>query len=292
MPEVNERTTPALRVGFVGLGDQGGPMARAVAEAGHSLHTWVRRPDSLQVLAGVSHTVHDHLADLASECDVICLCLPEDSDVRSVVFDKGLLANMKPGAVLVNQGTGLPQFAVELAKAAAPRDIAVLDAPVSGGRAAAVAKTLTTMVGGDHATAEKCRGVFESFSANVVYLGSPGTGQVAKLLNNTLMMMNQRNIEEVLALAAQLDLGQGPLLEALGSGSASSVALQALGTAITLDNAAHLQSLELIDMDLFAAAMAASDIESAAVTARAVAGAQGLTALMRSVSRGPEGSGT
>jgi len=276
-------TNTPEQIGFIGLGDQGGPMARAVGEAGHELHAWARRPASLDVLDGVPHTSHETVTDLAAACDIVCLCLPEDTDVRAIVVDGGLLASMRPGSVLVNHGTGLPAFAQELTRICAARDVHVLDAAVSGARAGALTKTLTTMVGRDETQAERCKRVFASFSANIVYMGDAGSGQLAKLFNNTLMMLNQRSIEEIIEVAQRVDLNLPKLLQALGTGSASSAALKALNTAITIDNAEHLTKLQLIDMQLFADAVAPHDAHADDVTARAIAGTNGLATLARTV---------
>jgi hypothetical protein len=94
---------------------------------------------------------------------------------------------MRPGSVLVNHGTGLPAFALEMTRLAKEYGVEVLDAPVSGGHAGAVAKTLVTLVGGEPAIIDRCRPVFDSFSSKVAVMGGAGTGQTAKLINNALL---------------------------------------------------------------------------------------------------------
>ena len=148
-------------------------------------------------------------------------------------MDGGLLAAMRPGSVLVNHGTGLPAFAAEMTRLAAGHGVDVLDAPVSGGRAGAVARQLTTIVGGDAAVVQRLRPFFETFSKKVAHMGGPGAGQAGKLINNALLMANQKNIADLLAIAQQLDIEIPALVDVLRSGTAASVALQALGTAIT-----------------------------------------------------------
>ena len=146
-------TTPPVagaprRIGWIGLGDQGAPMARAIADASFELHVWVRRAASLEALAGVPYVVHDTLADLGSSIDALGLCLRVDADIDDVLLAGGLLDALRPGTVVVNHGTGLPELARTLTARAAVRGVAVLDAPVSGGRPGAEARTLTTIVGG------------------------------------------------------------------------------------------------------------------------------------------------
>lgn len=266
-------------VGFIGLGDQGAPIAQAIADGGFPLHVWARRPQSLKVLDGYSHTAHETVAELAAASEVVGLCLSEDSDTIEVADRGGLLRNMHHGAVLVNHGTGLPQAARELAQLAAAHGVDVVDAPVSGGHAVAVARQLTTMVGGDRSAVERVTPVFETFSKSVIHVGPTGAGQYAKLFNNALMMMNHKNAIDVLRLAEKLDLPVQPLLDVLRSGSAASFALQAVGPSITSENVQHLQSLELIDMQLFTGAVEDLGSQATPVIDRATSGARELDEL-------------
>jgi 3-hydroxyisobutyrate dehydrogenase-like beta-hydroxyacid dehydrogenase len=110
MPTAAIQAAPPTAVGWVGLGDQGAPMARAIAEAGFELHVWVRRPQSLQALHGLPYVVHDTLAELGEASEAVGLCLRVDSDITDVMIDGGLLERLKPGSVIVNHGTGLPGF--------------------------------------------------------------------------------------------------------------------------------------------------------------------------------------
>jgi hypothetical protein len=115
-----------------------------------------------------------------------------------------------------------------------------------GARAGALARTLTTMVGGPEPVAKGCMPIFEAFLAHVLYMGGPGAGQHAKLLNNT-MMTNQTSVEDVVELASDLNMNAPALVTLLQFGSASSLTLKALNHAITTDNVNHLQELELLD---------------------------------------------
>ena len=274
-------TTPPVagaprRIGWIGLGDQGAPMARAIAEAGFELHVWVRRAASLEALAGVPYVVHDTLADLGSSIDALGLCLRVDADIDDVLLAGGLLDALRPGTVVVNHGTGLPELARTLTARAAVRGVAVLDAPVSGGRPGAEARTLTTIVGGDAGVVERMRPVFDSFSATVVHMGDAGAGQIGKLINNALLMMNQQNVQLVLRLARELQLDTGALIGLLLSGTGSSFALQALGGAVTVENAPHLSALQVIDMELFDQAVASLGVSTPVISARAMQGAEDL----------------
>jgi 3-hydroxyisobutyrate dehydrogenase-like beta-hydroxyacid dehydrogenase len=180
-------------VGFVGLGDQGLPMATAIAEAGFHLHAWARHPGSLDALVGVPHVCHDSLAALAADSDVVCLCVSTDQDVMDLLGSE-LVAALRPGSVVVNHGTGTPANAVTMADTCATARLEFLDAPVSGGHDGAVARKLTTMVGGPPAAVDRCDPIFRTFSTHVAHLGAHGAGQLAKLINNALMMMNHGSV--------------------------------------------------------------------------------------------------
>jgi len=114
-----------LSVGFVGLGDQGLPMAKAIAEAGFPLHVWARRPESLLALGDTPHLPHDDVQSLAASCDVVALCVSTDEDVLRIVLD-GLLPGLRAGSVVVNHGTGTPRNAERLTELCADRGVDVL----------------------------------------------------------------------------------------------------------------------------------------------------------------------
>ena len=242
-------------VGFIGLGDQGAPIAQAIAEAGYPLHAWARRPESLETLGGVPYTSHASVAELAAISDVVGLCLVKDSDNVEVAVEGGLLANMRRGTVLINHGTGLPREARRLTELAAPYGISVVDAPVSGGHTVALAHQLTTIAGGPKDVVDELIPLLETFSKTVIYTGPTGAGQLGKLFNNALLMMNHENLSELLDLAHALDMPLAPLLDLLRSGSAASFALHAIGPSITSANVQHVRDLELKDMHLFTGAV-------------------------------------
>lgn len=273
-----------MEVGFIGLGDQGLPMAVAVADAGFGLHVWARRPESLERLRTVPATAHDSPEHLAAACDVVALCVRGDEDVLQLLAD-GLLAGLRPEAVVVNHGTGTPGGAVRISDACAKANVLALDAPVSGGRAAAEAKALTVLVGGPDEALERYAPVLATFSAHVVLMGGAGSGQMAKLFNNALLMLNQAAIAELVELAAGTGTDPERLVEALRLGSASSRALQLLGEMVNFETVDHLSAVEDLDAHLFAAAMTESGLDAGAVVARAHAGARGLPALISRLPR-------
>lgn len=290
-PAITPGTGSELRVGWVGLGDQGAPMARAIAEAGFELNIWVRRETSLAALDGLPYIRHDTLAALGAASDVVGLCLREDSDIEDVLTAGGLLGSLRPGSILINHGTGLPGYATALTERAAETGVLVLDAPVSGGRAGAVARQLTTIVGGPGRALARVRPVFEAFSKKVAHMGAAGSGQTGKLINNALLMMNQKNVQDILALGSNLDLDVGALMDLLLSGTGRSFALEALTGAVTTTNAEHLKVLQIIDMDIFAEAMTSLGQDVTGIDNYARAGAGGLPSAARIIASAPA-SGT
>lgn len=274
---------PSLNIGFIGLGDQGGPMARAIGESGLKLHVWARRPQSLEAVAGIPHTAHASVTTLAAACDIVGLCLRDDSDIWDILDRDGLLKALKPGTIVINHGTGDPDENRRIASYLDDAKVIFLDAPVSGGRPGAVARTLTTFVGGDAAAFKHCEPVFRTFSTQAVHMGGSGSGQVAKLLNNALTMTNLKNAVDVFGFADKLGLNIASLFDAVSVSSGSSVVLRALGTAITPEIAPHLQDLMKKDIEHFADAMVAKGLDPSEVVERGLGGANGLLDLVQRV---------
>lgn len=276
---MSDATTDIRAVGFIGLGDQGLPMATAVAEAGYELHVWARRPQSLQALSATPHVAHDTVAELGAACDVVGLCVSTDGDVLRLASEE-LLQVMRRGAVIVNHGTGLPRNAVRLSELAAEHGVDALDAPVSGGRPAAAARTLTTLVGGPEDVVARCTPLFEAFAAHVVRSGDTGAGQMAKLVNNALLMVNQAAIADVVALGIEAGIDPVTLVEGLKLGSATSAALTLLNTMVTPDTVDHLSGVEALDMEIFNEAMRDAGVAAELTTERGLSGARRLPELI------------
>ena len=219
---------PAQRVGFVGLGDQGAPIARRIAAAGFPLGVWARRPESLESFAGTAAFTASTLEQLGDWSDVVGVCVVNDDDVRQVVLSPGgLLDGMRRGSCLVVHSTVAPATCEELGAAASPRGVAVIDAPVSGGAAGASAGTLAVMVGGPAPEVDRVRPVLESFAGLLVHLGPLGAGQRAKIVNNLLFTAILALSAEAITAGGAMGLSEPALLEALVGGSSSSFALRA-----------------------------------------------------------------
>jgi 3-hydroxyisobutyrate dehydrogenase-like beta-hydroxyacid dehydrogenase len=151
--------------------------------------------------------------------------------------------------------------------------VGYLDAPVSGGRPGAVARTLTTMVGGEQSAFDRCQPIFDSFSRKVAHMGPVGTGQLAKLLNNALTMTNLKNAADVFGLAHRLGIDLPQFQDLIAVSSGSSAILQAIGTQIDATAAVHLQSLMRKDIEHFADAIRDRGFDPSEVRARGLGGA-------------------
>jgi len=266
---------PIQRVGFIGLGDQGGPMAIAIADAGFNLHVWARRQASLDVLDGVPHVAHASPDELVRACDILSLVLNDDRDVSDILGGPGVFDVLKPGAVVVNHGTGDPNENRRIASMLAAAGVMYLDAPVSGGRPAAVARTLTTMVGGDESAYQRCLPVFTAFSGKCAYMGRSGNGQMTKLLNNALTMTNLKNVVDVFTLAQGLGVDLCDFYGVIRASSGSSRILEALPQ-MTETLASHLQGLMKKDIEHFADGVRSHGNDPTDLRDRGLAGALGL----------------
>ncbi|WP_306320076.1 MULTISPECIES: NAD(P)-dependent oxidoreductase [unclassified Streptomyces] len=212
--------------GFIGLGSQGAPMARRILDAGLPLTLWARRAASLEPFAGTKADVAATPAELAAACDVVGVCVVGDTDVEEVVLgEAGVLAGLRPGAVLAVHSTVHPDTCRRLGALAAERGAHVVDAPVSGGGPAAGEGKLLVMAGGESEAVERCRPVFETYGDPVVHLGPLGAGQVTKILNNTLFTANFGLAASALALGRRLGVEPERFAEVAGHGSAASFAL-------------------------------------------------------------------
>lgn len=231
-----------MRIGFIGLGSQGAPMARRIVDAGYVTTLWARRPASLEPFAGTAAKIAGSPAELARASDLVCLCVVGDADIDEVTGgESGVLSGMRAGGIIAVHSTVHPDTCRRLAEQAAANRVSVVDAPVSGGGPAAEAGRLLVMVGGDEDAVERCRPVFESYADPVVHLGGLGSGQLTKLLNNLLFTANLGTAATALALGEALGVSAARLAEVVSRGSASSFALNSIqGSGGTLDRLAGL----------------------------------------------------
>jgi len=218
------------RIGFIGLGIMGKPMARNLIKAGYSLTVHNRSRGAVDEL------VRDGAKDgrtpraVAEEADIIITMLPDSPDVQQVVTGPGgVLEGLRKGAALVDMSTISPMVTQELAKAVRAKGAEMLDAPVSGGEKGAIDATLSIMVGGPEETFARVKPVFEAMGKNIVYIGASGAGQVTKACNQIVVALTIQAVSEALTLAAKAGVDTGKVRQALLGGFAQSRILDVHG---------------------------------------------------------------
>jgi 2-hydroxy-3-oxopropionate reductase len=216
-----------MKVGFIGLGVMGRPMAGHLAAAGHELHVWARRRQSAEGLPAVWH---DTPAQLGAACDVVFTIITSSADVERVALgENGLIHGMAADSVLVDCSTIAPEAARRVAAALAARGIHLLDAPVSGGAQGAIDATLAIMAGGDAAVLERVRPLLDCLGQRIVHVGPNGAGQVAKACNQMIMVAAIEAVAEAMRLAGAAGVDPARVRQALSGGSAASRVLEVMG---------------------------------------------------------------
>ncbi len=209
-----------MRIGFIGLGNMGGHMARNLlaADAGYELSVFDVVPELMAAVAGSEPSTS--VAEVSQNRDVIISMLPAGKHVREVYMgDDGVLANAAEGTLLVDCSTIDPATARDVAAAARDRGLGMLDAPVSGGTAGAEAGTLTFIVGGEAAVLERARAVLSVMGRNIFHAGAAGAGQIAKICNNMLLAVHMAGTAEALALGVANGLDPAVLSDVMKQSS-------------------------------------------------------------------------
>jgi 3-hydroxyisobutyrate dehydrogenase len=233
-----------LRIGFVGLGNLGAPMAHLIAHEGWPLSLYARRHEQLDLFARTGATRVASLTELGAASDLVCVMVGHDREVDDVVEAGGLLAAIRPGGIVAIHSTVHPDTCRRLAELGRRCGVTVIDAPVAGGGAiqalcvslglplsdpllAAPGRSvqpgkLAVMVGGDPDSFERCRPVFESFGDPICLMGDAGSGQVTKLVNNLLAYANIGVAAAAFELGAKLGLDLDSFDRIVANGSAAS----------------------------------------------------------------------
>lgn len=212
-----------MRVGFIGLGAMGLPMATRLGEQGHTLVTMVHRDRTrASALEAYGTSVVETPADVARDSEVVITILPADRELRAVAIGPGgLVEAMRPGQSLIDMTTATPATLADVADTLRPLGVDVLDAPVSGGTTAAAAGTLTIMVGGESPTLEQCRPLLEAMGT-IVHVGGLGQGKVVKLVNQALAAVHLLAIGEAFALGVRCGARPETLYEVIKTSSGAS----------------------------------------------------------------------
>jgi 3-hydroxyisobutyrate dehydrogenase len=216
----------ATRVGWIGTGVMGLSMCGHVLDAGYAVTVHNRTRERAEPLVEKGATWADTPAAVAAASDVVCSIVGYPADVREVILgDAGALSGANAGAVLVDLTTSEPSLAVEIAGRAAEKDVASVDAPVSGGDVGARNATLSIMVGGDEEAVERVRPLLEVMGKTIVRQGGPGAGQHTKMVNQTLIASGMIGVCEALLYAYKAGLDLETVLESVAPGAAGSWSL-------------------------------------------------------------------
>jgi 3-hydroxyisobutyrate dehydrogenase-like beta-hydroxyacid dehydrogenase len=219
-----------VKVGFIGVGNMGGPMCRNIIKrSNHQVTVFDLNAAAVKACTDLGATAAKSIAEVTQGADVVMTSLPMPKDVEAVALgDGGVLASIAKGQTYIDLSTNAPSMVKKIGAAMAAKGIAMLDAPVSGGTTGAEAATIAIMVGGDKKVFDDALPVLQSFSANVIHMGELGTGTVAKLVNNMLAFCNAAAAAEGLMLGVTAGLDPKKLIQVVSSSSGNSNAFKSL----------------------------------------------------------------
>lgn len=226
-----------LRVGWIGTGVMGAPMAGHLFAAGHPVTVYNRSKEKTAKLVEKGAVWADTPADVTKRSDVVFTIVGFPSDVRETYLGKnGVCSVLSKGQIAVDMTTSPPSLAKEIAAAAAEKGAIALDAPVSGGQIGAEGAKLTIMVGGEPDAYNKVLPLFQKMGKNVTHLGGPGSGQHCKMVNQILIAGHMLALAESLTYAKHCGINPQTALDAVSAGAAGSWALSNLGPRILKDD--------------------------------------------------------
>ena len=208
-----------MRVGFIGLGNMGAPMAGFVRQAGFPLMVHDLRRNAAAPLIERGGAWADTPREVAAQCDVVCVCVPGPPEMRTVILGAGgVLEGVRSGSIVIDHTTNDPDVVRDVGAALAARGAQLLDAPLDGGREGAVEGQLTLFVGGPEQTLRSVKPVLDTFSRAVVWVGELGAGSVTKIVHNALAMSVDLLIAECMTLGVKAGVAMPRLVEAFGAG--------------------------------------------------------------------------
>lgn len=213
-------------IGFIGIGVMGRSMAGHLLNAGYPLHVYNRTQFKAQDLIDRGAQWQDTPGQVAAEADVIITIVGFPNDVEAVYLgEDGIISNAKSGSIVIDMTTSDPNLAASIAEQAKAKGIGALDAPVSGGDIGAREARLSIMVGGDEASFEKAKPLFDIMGKNIVYQGPAGSGQHTKMCNQIAIASGMMAISESMAYAKKSGLNPETVLKSIESGAAGSWSL-------------------------------------------------------------------
>ena len=219
-----------MRIGFIGLGNMGSELVRHLLAAGHTLVTYARGERSRAHASRLGLNLLASPAEVAQVSEVVFTMVTAGSDVESVALGpEGLVQGASPGMIHVDMSTISPAIARDVARRLGVRGVAMLDAPVSGGVAAAKTASLTIFVGGDQAVFERARPLLACLGKSIFHMGPSGTGQVTKLANQIAQLACLQGAAEALLFAREQGANPARVREAIMTGYGASRMLDVLG---------------------------------------------------------------
>lgn len=217
-----------MKVGFIGLGIMGKPMSKNLMKAGHQLFICDFNTVVKDEMVTLGAKVAENGAEVARECNVIITMLPNSPHVRTVALGKGgIIETAKPGIVVIDMSSIDPMESQSIGAILAEKGIELMDAPVSGGEPKAIDGTISVMVGGKKETFDKYYDLLMTMAGSVVYVGSLGSGNVAKLANQIIVALNIAAVSEGLTLASKAGVNPDLVFQAIRGGLAGSTVLDA-----------------------------------------------------------------
>jgi 2-hydroxy-3-oxopropionate reductase len=218
------------RLGFIGLGIMGKPMALRLLRAGYPLVVFNRSQGPVNELVATGAVGGKSLRHVAEQSDVVITMLPDSPDVeKAILGSKGVLEGLHSGGLIIDMSTVLPSLARHISRVAEQRDCSTLDAPVSGGQIGAENGTLSIMVGGSDAAFERAKPILENMGKNIVHMGEAGAGQITKAANQIVCSGTIAAVGEALVMAKKAGVDPGRVREALLGGFAQSRILEVHG---------------------------------------------------------------
>ena len=218
------------RVGFIGLGIMGRPMAEHLMNAGYELWVYNRSPQKMEPLVSKGAHAGASCADVAANCDVVISIVPDSPDVELVALGKqGIIESAREGLIYIDMSTIAPATAINVTEELGKKGVRCLDAPVSGGDTGAKAATLSIMVGGPQDLFDKVLPIFEVMGKTVTLCGGNGAGQTVKACNQIQVAMNFIGMAEAFVLGAKAGVDPAIILKVLSGGYAQTRVMDARG---------------------------------------------------------------
>ncbi len=244
------------KIGYIGLGAMGKPMAKNLIRAGLSLTVYNRTVEKTKELREMGASVSPSPKDLAFACNIMIVNVSNSPDVEEVLLGKeGAIHGCRPGAIVIDMGTSYPSSTLKICKILQEKGVEMLDAPVSGGVKGAEEGTLSIMVGGKKEVFEKCKPILLAMGKNIFYQGESGSGHITKAINNFVSAAAITALTEALVMAKKAGLSPGKVLEVLKVSSGRSYqAEQALPQFVLTRkfDAGFLLGLMKKDLNIFA----------------------------------------